>query len=321
MPMNSSLPLVSVIIPAYNHEKYVQETISSIIKQTYQNLELIVIDDGSTDNTWQEINNLKGICEKRFIRTIIKRQKNQGTCITLNNLLSLATGEYVYIIASDDTAKLEAIQMLLAGMVSSDIVLTVGNNEIINSRSQQISWDKERNQISYGSGYNSFWEYLKDNNPQINKDLSNFGSYESLLKGNYIPNGPLIRKSALDKIEKFTPEAPLEDWYMHLQLSKEGKYRFINKILLSYRWHNTNTIKNLQMIRQAGIQIMTHEEKIINHFDKKQWKKTFYNTVYKEKYIFNLAFLKLYKQRSFRGKKIILKLFGYKFILYKKDYL
>ena len=66
--MNSSLPLVSVIIPAYNHEKYVQETISSIIKQTYQNLELIVIDDGSTDNTWQEINNLKGICEKRFIK-------------------------------------------------------------------------------------------------------------------------------------------------------------------------------------------------------------------------------------------------------------
>ena len=51
--MNKSL--VSVLIPAYNHENYVQDSLQSIINQTYENIELIVIDDGSSDNTWQKI--------------------------------------------------------------------------------------------------------------------------------------------------------------------------------------------------------------------------------------------------------------------------
>ena len=52
-------PLISVIIPAYNHEKYIAQTIMSIIDQSYKNLELIIIDDGSSDNTWKVIKSLK----------------------------------------------------------------------------------------------------------------------------------------------------------------------------------------------------------------------------------------------------------------------
>ena len=54
--------LVSVLIPAYDHEKYVQETIKSIINQTYQNIELIIVDDGSKDSTWQKIQEMREEC-------------------------------------------------------------------------------------------------------------------------------------------------------------------------------------------------------------------------------------------------------------------
>ena len=56
-------PLVSIVIPAYNHEKYIKETIKSLINQTYENLELIVIDDGSTDSTFEKLQDfLYGLC-------------------------------------------------------------------------------------------------------------------------------------------------------------------------------------------------------------------------------------------------------------------
>ena len=73
--MPSSEQLVSVIIPAYNHERFVQQTIRSIIGQSYKNIELIIIDDGSTDSTWLKINELKKECEERFSRVVFKTKK------------------------------------------------------------------------------------------------------------------------------------------------------------------------------------------------------------------------------------------------------
>ena len=61
-------PLVSVLIPAYNHSEYIEECINSFIIQTYLNLELIIINDGSTDDTHQKIENCRTICEERFVR-------------------------------------------------------------------------------------------------------------------------------------------------------------------------------------------------------------------------------------------------------------
>ena len=68
--MNTS-DLISVIIPAYNHERYVEECIRSIMAQTYRNIELIVIDDGSTDGTFAKLQELKPECEKRFVRVVM----------------------------------------------------------------------------------------------------------------------------------------------------------------------------------------------------------------------------------------------------------
>ena len=258
-------PLVSVVIPAYNHEKYVEETIRSVIAQDYSPLEIIVIDDGSKDATWSIINSLKGECEKRFVRTVFQTQENAGTCITLNRLFSMAKGEYVYLIASDDIMKPSAISMLCGFLAEHpDSVLAVGDNEIIDSESRHAFWDKDRNLVyeEQEAIFRTFAEYLQKSSG-IPFDSEKFGSYSSLYCKNHIPNGYLIRRSVLAGILPFTKEAPLEDWYLMLQLAKHGKMKFIPEVLFSYRWHAANTIKNNERMERFSAATREHENKML----------------------------------------------------------
>lgn len=81
-------PLVSVVIPCYNHENYVQECIKSAIEQDYENIELIIIDDGSKDESVNKIQELVPGCEKRFCRFEFRTRPNKGLCKTLNEALA-----------------------------------------------------------------------------------------------------------------------------------------------------------------------------------------------------------------------------------------
>ena len=90
-------PLVSVLIPAFNHEKYIQQAIKSIINQDYKNIELLIIDDGSTDDTWNKIQEMKFLCIGRFVNIFFEKQKNNGVCTTLNRLIQKSNGEFILI--------------------------------------------------------------------------------------------------------------------------------------------------------------------------------------------------------------------------------
>src|SRR5690606_14961295 len=94
--------LVSVIIPSYNHEKFVCDSIQSVINQSYQNIELIVIDDGSTDSSVEKIKKLIPRCAKRFTWFEFMHRPNKGLSATLNEALEWAQGEYFSSLASDD---------------------------------------------------------------------------------------------------------------------------------------------------------------------------------------------------------------------------
>ena len=100
--INKKNPLVSVVVPCYNHERYVKECIQSIIDQSYKNIELIVIDDGSKDASVAVIEGLRGACEERFTRFEFSARENRGLCNTLNQALDWCQGEYFAAIASDD---------------------------------------------------------------------------------------------------------------------------------------------------------------------------------------------------------------------------
>jgi glycosyltransferase involved in cell wall biosynthesis len=102
--MNVS-PLVSVIIPVYNREKFINASIESVLNQTYKNIELIVIDDGSSDNT---INILNGINDSRLR---IYSQPNRGRSVARNFALNLAKGKYIAFLDSDDIYLPQKIQL------------------------------------------------------------------------------------------------------------------------------------------------------------------------------------------------------------------
>ncbi len=269
--------LISVIIPAYNHEKYIEECIRSIIAQTYQNIELLVIDDGSKDGTFSKLQKLKPECEKRFARVVFETQKNSGTRVSNNKLIDIARGKYLYTIASDDKAKPKAIETLHSFLMENpDYILAVGDNEIIDGNSERIYWGKGRAIVPENTAqYKTFGEEMHLNEPD-NKH-PNFGDYADLLKGNYVPNGYLYLRQAVINAGKYDETVFLEDWYLHLQLSKSGKYKYIPEILFSYRWHETNTVasadyksKSAQIYRQ----IYEHEkEYCFAQGYKKQWKR------------------------------------------------
>ena len=240
--------LISILIPAYNHEDYVQETIKSVIMQSYDNIELIVIDDGSRDTTYSKILELKDDCEKRFKRVYFETKENEGTVATFNKLISLAKGDYIYFIASDDMiADVNALKIQSEFLDNNKkYCLVVGDNQFIDAYGKKCYWDKNQNSVYdiNNAKYETFGSFLKTARGDVDFNSPDFGNYSSFLSGNYIPNGYLIRKTVLDKIPKFTQEAPLEDYFLHLQLSKYGKYKYIDKIFFSYRWHSSNTAKN-----------------------------------------------------------------------------
>ena len=103
---------------------------------------------------------------------------------------------------------------------------------------------------------------------KMNFSSKAFGTYPSLYTGNYIPNGYLIRKSIFEKIGYFTPEAPLEDYWLMLQISKYAKMKYLNNILFSYRWHKTNTIKNTDRMQMFTEKTLEYEEKILSNISK-----------------------------------------------------
>ncbi len=99
-------PLVSVIIPAYNHQRFIGAAVDSVLQQTLSDLELIVIDDGSTDNTAEIV---KGYSDSRLTYF---HQENKDAYNTINRGLSLAKGQYVAILNSDDVYTLNRLEQL-----------------------------------------------------------------------------------------------------------------------------------------------------------------------------------------------------------------
>lgn len=108
--MNEFIPLVSVIIPVYNVELYLKEALESVINQSYSNLEIIVVNDGSTDNSQKIIDKL---AHKNSKKITVVTQKNQGLSSARNTGLKYVNGKYIYFFDSDDILKFNAIEKLV----------------------------------------------------------------------------------------------------------------------------------------------------------------------------------------------------------------
>ena len=268
---SASLPLVSVIIPSYNHQDFIQNTIQSVINQTYQNIELLIVDDGSSDLTVLNILEMKEKCEKRFVKFYFEKAKHLGVVATLNKLLSAASGEFVFFLDSDDVAKPKAVEKTLEFLRKhKNYAFAVGDNEFIDLNGKQCFLTKK--QITYDKKQAAFKTFGDCLSKRVGFKLtsSNFGRYDKCRIENHIPNGYLIRKSVFELIGNYTEEAPLEDWWLMLQISKYAKMKFIDEVLLSYRIHNSNTTKDAKKMRRYAKQVVEYEENLLKNIDEKQ---------------------------------------------------
>ena len=114
---------ISVIVPVYNGEKNIARCLDSIIKQDYRDIEIIVVDDGSIDNTFEIITNYSKLDNR--IKAIHK--ENSGVSSTRNKGLEIASGEYIQFIDADDWLSFDACKLLLRSMEDNDVDLVVGD--------------------------------------------------------------------------------------------------------------------------------------------------------------------------------------------------
>ena len=210
------MPKVSVIIPTYNREDYISETIQSVLEQTYKDFEIIVVDDGSSDNTKKNLEKF----EKR-IKLII--QTNSERAIARNNGVKNSSGEYLAFVDSDDIwikDKLEKQVKILDN--DKKTILVYGQSQRIDKSSNQIKTAKRQKE-----GYSG-------------------NIFEKLLYRNFIVSAtPVIRRGTFEKTQGFeTRYVPYEDWEFWLRLSLLGKFYFINKPLAFYRIHPEQSVKS-----------------------------------------------------------------------------
>lgn len=305
--MPTDKPLVSILLASYNHECYVAESIASLLDQTYSNLELIVIDDGSTDQTFNILQKLKPACDKRFNRFVLLRNSNNlGLVATMNLFVPHIKGQYVYLTASDDRVKPDAIEKQINCLESnSEYGLCVGDNEFIDDKGKVCYWNSSRG-IEYSrdkAKYVTHADFLQKTR-KIDFNSNEFGSYAGLLKGNHIPNGSIIRSADYLKIMPIPKEAPLTDYWMMLQLAKITKFKFINEVLFSYRWHSSNTVHNKSVMVDMTAKTLDYEWNLVSSMQNKTWQSLMIDRRQRKKYLIKTSHLEVYKCKK-DGHKII----------------
>lgn len=210
-------PLISIIMPAYNAEKTISESIESVLKQTYQNWELLVVNDGSKDNTSSVV--------KLFNNARIKliEQVNGGVANARNNGIRQAQGEYIAFLDSDD--------LWLDEKLERQITFYQHNSEF-----GLVYTDKK-----------CFYERIEDAFYCKYKEPINIDDdYLRLLTHDYIATLTVMtKKEVLDKIGTFDTELfGTEDWDLWIRIAKDYKIGYIVQDLAYYREHSAGISKN-----------------------------------------------------------------------------
>ncbi|MFB5084288.1 glycosyltransferase [Symbiobacterium thermophilum] len=205
-------PKVTVVIPAYNAARYLAEAVESALNQTYSNLEVLVVDDGSTDRT-------PFLLERygRAIRTI--RKRNGGTPSALNEGIRQARGEWIAWLSADDAFLPEKLAKQMAyAEAHPECALIYTNWFVVDGRGKTVS-------------------HLASPTFRSRAD-----QVEKLLRGCVI-NGSttLVRRDVYLRAGLFDESLPqAHDWDMWLRLARDYRFGHVAEPLLRYRWHGEN---------------------------------------------------------------------------------
>jgi alpha-1,3-rhamnosyltransferase len=229
------MPDISVVVPSYDHEAFIERTLRSVFAQTLAPKELIVIDDGSRDGSVGVIERV--LADSAVPARLIARE-NRGLCPTLNEGLAIAKGEFFAYLGSDDIW-LPGFLERQAGLLAErpNAALAFAHAYVINEFDNII--DRTDNWTQFADG-----------------DL-----LPTLLSGEIFSSpGVLYRRSAIDGIG-WNPAAALEDYELYLALAANGEFARNTEVLCAWRQHGGNTSSNTPaMLReQIAAQIRLRE--------------------------------------------------------------
>lgn len=209
--------LVSILIPTFNAGEFLNESIQSCLNQDYHNIELCIVNDGSTDGSFEraatKFNNYKNIKWFSF-------EKNKGKISALNKAYMLSTGEYIVTHAADDVMKIEKISVMVENI--GDNALLMPDSDITD-KNLKI---QHKNVLRSYYGRRRYTVVLTAKN---------------LLLDPRVLGGTIIRRCLAEKIFPLPIDLPHEDWWIPLKCSLHGRAVFLNQSLTLYRVHGNNT--------------------------------------------------------------------------------
>lgn len=210
------MPLVSVVMPLYNGEKYINEAINSVLSQTYKNFELILVEDGSTDNTLNKIT----LYNDPRIRLFINK-KNRGISFATNKGVSESKGKYIALLDDDDIAEKDRLMLQVSYMEEhEDIDILGGRTTYINEAGKILDYS-----------------CIPRKNPKYIKAMLLFECMD-FMNGTAMIRKQFIHSNNLSYEENCFG---MQDFKFYIDSSKVGKISTINHFLLKHRLHGENT--------------------------------------------------------------------------------
>lgn len=266
-------PLVSIITPTYNHEHYIADCIESVLKQTYDAWEMIIVDDGSTDKTYQ----IAQSYANKDKRILLFTQKNIGIfrlAETYNFALERCKGKYIAVLEGDDVWEPDKLTLQVNEMEKDDhIVLSYGNAF---AAAADLS-------------YHYYQTDLKTKPENVLRNDPLFSATKELLFTNYIVAlTVLIRTSTLKSIGGFkqSHRLPLVDLTTWTELSLHGTFAFVDKPLGKWRFYPNQITKTYTAEIHEGFYrfamefFQVHKELfVVRGITEKQIKKHFYKNL------------------------------------------
>lgn len=230
-------PLVSVAIITYNQEKYIRPAIESALDQTYQNIEIVVGDDCSTDSTWNIISELQSKHPSKIVA--FRNQRNLGITGNSNEVLKRCRGKYIAFMGGDDIILPNKIEKQVSIMESDkSIVICYHNVELFDSISNSPIRNWYSDKLSIHPVYEKARKIL---HPVVSK-LNIFAAMSVMVRREAIP------------VTGFDPRVPVaSDWMLWIDVlaeaEKTARVVYLPQVLARYRRHDCNITNNIGIIR------------------------------------------------------------------------
>ena len=244
--MKNSNPLVSVLMPVYNGEKYLFEAIQSILNQTYQNFEILIIDDCSTDNS---VRIIQSINDKRV--RFLQNKENLGQTKTLNKGIYIAKGKYIARQDQDDLSENLRLELQVNYLEKYPDIKLVGSSiNFIDNRGNLIT--KRKAVIGHNKIINAF---------SIDNQIAH--------------SSAMFCKSTATKLNGYSLEYKIsQDFEFWLRFANENKLDNLDENLISIRMHEAQTLKNKKKNKNYYFEFMkVYQFLLDNHLLNKKSKK------------------------------------------------